>query len=89
MGLDRWARRARHLTTGPLGCLTGQDDYLVMLANQRDKGQSSAGNLIVVDAAHGATSIHESRPGHTWRRGPAAAIGSLCRGLIREPPLGR
>jgi hypothetical protein len=51
---------------------TGQDDYLVMLANEPDKGQLSAGNLMVVDAAGGATSIHEFSPGShlaSWSRG--------------------
>jgi hypothetical protein len=43
-----------------------------MLANEPDKGKVSAGNLIVVDAAETATSIHELSPGShlaSWSRG--------------------
>ena len=41
---------------------TGADDFLVMLADEPE-GQVSAGNLVVVDAAGGAASIHEFSPG--------------------------
>lgn len=50
---------------------TGQDDYLVMLAYQPDKGQARAGNLIVVNPAGRATSIYELSSGThlaSWSR---------------------
>ena len=50
---------------------TGADDYLVMLANEPDRGQLSPGSLIVVDAAGDTTSIHEFASGAhlaSWSR---------------------
>jgi hypothetical protein len=50
---------------------TGQDDYLLMLADDADKGTVGAGNLVVVDAAGRATAIHELSPGShlaSWSR---------------------
>jgi hypothetical protein len=47
---------------------TGQDDYLLMLA---DKGQAGVGDLIVVDAAGRASVIYEFSPGThlaSWSR---------------------
>lgn len=38
---------------------TGTDRYLVMLANERGKGQVSSGDLAVVDSAGSATTIYE------------------------------
>jgi len=50
---------------------TGQDDYLLMLADDPDKGPGGAGHLVVVDAAGRATAIHELSPGShlaSWSR---------------------
>ena len=50
---------------------TGQDEYLLMLADDADKGPVGIGNLVVVDAAGRATAIHELSPGShiaSWSR---------------------
>jgi hypothetical protein len=50
---------------------TGQDDYLLMLADDPHKGPVGAGHLVVVDAAGRATAIHELSPGShlaSWSR---------------------
>lgn len=51
---------------------TGTDRYLVMLADEPDTGQISAGNLIVIDPGGAATTIYELSHGShlaSWSRG--------------------
>jgi hypothetical protein len=50
---------------------TGQDDYLLMLADDPDEGPVGAGHLVVVDAAGRGTAIHELSPAShiaSWSR---------------------